>query len=124
MLFRSLAGTRLPPGTEIVYSPHALHHDPRNFPDPGRFDPDRWAPDRVGEIPKGAYLPFGAGARQCIGNTFAQTEIALVAATIAARWQLVPVPDQPVRIKVTGAAYPSRLPMTAQPRHPETPPNS
>ena len=113
-----LAGTRLPPGTEIVYSPHALHHDPRNFPDPGRFDPDRWAPDRVGEIPKGAYLPFGAGARQCIGNAFAQTEIALAAATIAAHWRLVPVPGQPVRIKVTGAAYPSRLPMTPEPRHP------
>jgi cytochrome P450 len=112
-----LAGTHLPARTEIVFSPHALHHDPRNFPDPDRFDPDRWAPDRVGEIPKGAYVPFGSGARQCIGNAFAQTEIALVAATIAARWRLVPVPDQPVRTKVTGAAYPSRLPMTVEPRH-------
>ncbi|HEX4226056.1 MAG TPA: cytochrome P450 [Pseudonocardiaceae bacterium] len=112
-----LGGHRVPAGTEVVYSPHALHHDPRNFPDPDRFDPDRWSPERIGEIPKGAYVPFGAGARQCIGNAFAQTEIALTAATIAARWRLVPVPDQPVRIKVTGAAYPSRLPMTAQPRH-------
>ncbi len=112
-----LAGTHLPAGTEIVFSPHALHHDPRNFPDPDRFDPDRWAPGRAAEIPKGAYVPFGSGVRQCIGNTFAQTEIALVAVTIAARWRLVPVPGQPVRIKVTGAAYPSQLPMTAQPRH-------
>ncbi|HEY4022215.1 MAG TPA: cytochrome P450 [Pseudonocardiaceae bacterium] len=112
-----LGGVPLPARTEIVFSPHALHHDPRNFPDPTRFDPDRWSPSRAGEIPKGAYVPFGSGARQCIGNTFAQTEIALVAATIAARWRLVPVPDQPVRIKVTGAAYPSRLPMTAHPRH-------
>jgi cytochrome P450 len=112
-----LGGVRLPAGTEVVYSPHALHHDPRNFTDPDRFDPDRWAPDRVGEIPKGAYVPFGAGVRQCIGNTFAQTEITLVAATIAARWRLVPVPGRPVRMKVTGAAYPSRLPMTAEPRH-------
>jgi cytochrome P450 len=112
-----LGGAHLPAGTEIVFSPHALHHDPHNFPDPDRFDPDRWAPGRVGEIPKGAYVPFGSGVRQCIGNTFAQTEIALVAATIAANWRLVPVPDQPVRIKVTGAAYPSQLPMTAEPRH-------
>jgi cytochrome P450 len=112
-----LAGTRLPAGTEIVYSPHALHHDPRNFPDPDRFDPDRWSPSRAAEIPRGAYVPFGAGVRQCIGNSFAQTEIALVAATIAARWRLVPVPGKPVRIKVTGAAYPSQLPMTAEPRH-------
>jgi cytochrome P450 len=112
-----LGGAHLPAGTEIVFSPHALHHDPHNFPDPDRFDPDRWAPGRVGEIPKGAYVPFGSGVRQCIGNTFAQTEIALVATTIAANWRLVPVPDQPVRIKVTGAAYPSQLPMTAEPRH-------
>jgi cytochrome P450 len=112
-----LGGVRLPAGTEVVYSPHALHHDPRNFADPDRFDPDRWAPDRVGEIPRGAFVPFGSGVRQCIGNTFAQTEIALVAATIATRWRLVPVPGRPVRIKVTGAAYPSRLPMTAEPRH-------
>jgi cytochrome P450 len=62
-------------------------------------------------------VPFGAGVRQCIGNTFAQTEITLVAATIAARWRLVPVPGRPVRMKVTGAAYPSRLPMTVEPRH-------
>lgn len=111
-----LGGTHLPAGTEIVYSPQALHHDPRNFPDPHRFDPDRWAPDRVAEIPKGAYVPFGAGGRQCIGNTFAQTEVALVAATIAARWRLVPVPGKPVGMKVTGAAYPRQLPMTVEPR--------
>ncbi|HEX3785440.1 MAG TPA: cytochrome P450 [Pseudonocardiaceae bacterium] len=111
-----LDGVRLPAGTEVVFSPHALHHDPRNFTEPHRFDPDRWSAERVGEIPKGAFIPFGSGARQCIGNAFAQTEIALVAATITARWQLVPVPGKPVRIKVTGAAYPSRLPMTVTPR--------
>ena len=113
-----LGGTHLPAGTEVVYSPQALHHDPRNFPDPQRFDPDRFAPERITEIPKGAYVPFGAGGRQCIGNTFAQTEIALAAATIAARWRLVPVPGKPVGLKVTGAAYPRQLPMTAEPRHP------
>jgi cytochrome P450 len=111
-----LGGVALPPGSEVVFSPHALHHDPRNFTEPDRFDPDRWTDERAASIPKGAFIPFGGGARQCIGNTFAQTEIALVAATIAARWRLVPVAGKPVRIKVTGAAYPSRLPMTAQPR--------
>jgi cytochrome P450 len=112
-----LGGVRLPPGAEVVFSPHALHHDPRYFPDPHRFDPDRWTPDRASALPKGAFVPFGAGARQCIGNTFAQTEIAIVAATIAGRWRLVPVPGRPVRVKVTGAAYPSRLPMTVRSRH-------
>lgn len=110
-----LAGVVVPPGTEITLSPHALHHDPRFFTDPDRFDPDRFAADRP-PPPKGAYVPFGAGARQCIGNTFAMTEIVVAAATIAARWRLVPVEGKPVRQVVTGAAYPSQLPMTVQPR--------
>ncbi|TCO45333.1 cytochrome P450 [Actinocrispum wychmicini] len=109
-----LGGTRVPAGTEISFSPHALHHDPRFFADPGRFDPDRWAPGKV--LPPGAYLPFGDGNRRCIGNHFALTEIAVAAATIGSRWRLVPLPGKKVRVKVTGAAYPDRLPMTVVPR--------
>jgi L-histidine N-alpha-methyltransferase len=61
-------------------------------------------------------VPFGAGARQCIGNRFAQNEIVITVATVAARWRLVPVPGRPVRVKFTSAAYPDSLPMTAVPR--------
>ena len=42
-----LGGTRLPPGTEVIVSPHALHFDPRYHPAPNRFDPDRWTPERA-----------------------------------------------------------------------------
>jgi cytochrome P450 len=112
-----LGDVTLPPGTEIVFSPHALHHDPRYFPAPDLFDPDRWLPERAAESPRDAFVPFGAGARQCIGNVFAQTEIVIGAATIARRWRLVPVAGRPVRIKVTGAANPSQLPMTVLARH-------
>ncbi|MBV8933652.1 MAG: cytochrome P450, partial [Kutzneria sp.] len=111
-----LGGVRLPPGTEVTLSPHALHHDPRTFPDPDRFDPDRFTPDRISALPKGAYVPFSAGVHQCIGNVFALTEITVAAATLAARWRLVPVAGKPVHQKVTGAAYPSQLPMTVEPR--------
>lgn len=111
-----LGGYRIPAGAEVAFSPHALHHDPRSFPDPDRFDPDRWLPDHA-TVPRGAFVPFGAGARLCIGNVFAQAEIAIVAATVARRWRLVPVAGERVRVKVTGAAYPSRLPMTVVPRH-------
>jgi hypothetical protein len=95
----------------------ALHHDPDSFEHPYRFDPDRWSPERTGEIPKGAFVPFGAGARQCVGNLFAQTEIVTTVATVAARWRLVPVPGKPVRVKFTSAAYPSGMLMTAVPRN-------
>lgn len=111
-----LGGVRLPAGTEVTVSPHALHHDPRYFPEPTRFDPDRWAPDRVADVPRGAYLPFGAGNRQCVGTTFAQAELVVTVATIASRWRLVPVPDRPLEVTVTSTAYPARLSMTAVPR--------
>ncbi|NBH06862.1 cytochrome P450 [Amycolatopsis sp. SID8362] len=111
-----LGGVRLPEGAEVIVSPHALHHDPASFPDPTRFDPGRWAPDRAAEQPKGAFIPFGAGNRQCIGNRFAQNEIVITVATVAARWRLVPLPGHPVRVKFTSAAYPDSLPMTAVPR--------
>ncbi|WP_020671031.1 cytochrome P450 [Amycolatopsis nigrescens] len=110
-----LGGTRLPAGTEFMFSPYSLHFDPRYHEDPDRFDPDRWLPERAARIPRGAFIPFGAGTRQCIGKAFAQTEITVAAATIMAGWRLVPVPGKPVRTKVTSAAYPSRMPMTAVP---------
>ncbi|HWE89273.1 MAG TPA: cytochrome P450 [Pseudonocardiaceae bacterium] len=112
-----LGGVRIPPGAEVTISPHALHFDPTLHDDPNRFDPDRWLPDRAGRLPQGAFIPFGAGNRQCLGNVFAQSEIMIVVATVVARWRLVPVPDKPVRVKFTSAAYPSRLPMTAVPRN-------
>ncbi|MGW3959153.1 cytochrome P450 [Amycolatopsis sp. NPDC005003] len=114
-----LGDVRLPEGTEVIVSPHALHHDPASFADPDRFDPDRWSPERAAAIPKGAFVPFGAGTRQCIGNRFAQNEIVITLATVAAAWRLVPVPGKPVRVKFTSAAYPDSLPMTVVPRGPD-----
>jgi cytochrome P450 len=83
------------------------------FPDPDGFDPDRW---EHADLPKGAFIPFGAGARFCPGHFFAQTEIALVAATIARRWRLVPVPGKRVYAQVKATMQPNQLPMTAVPR--------
>ncbi|WP_232376613.1 cytochrome P450 [Amycolatopsis aidingensis] len=112
-----LGGLRLPQGTEVALSPHALHHDPRNFADPDRFDPDRWTPERAASLPREAYLPFGEGLHRCPGRLFAHAELAVVAATVGARWRLVPVLGKRVRTKVLGMAYPDRLPMTPIPRH-------
>ncbi|SEQ11289.1 Cytochrome P450 [Lentzea xinjiangensis] len=109
-----LGGVRLAPGTEVILSPHAMHHDPAHFPDPGRFDPDRWTPDRVRRLPKGVFVPFGGGIHQCVGNHFAMTEIVVVVATVCARYRLVP--ERPVRTRFTNAAYPVGLLMKAVPR--------
>ncbi|QFZ21639.1 cytochrome P450 [Saccharothrix syringae] len=111
-----LGGVELPAGTEVGFSPHALHHDPRYHERPELFDPDRWLPDRAAAVPAGAYVPFAGGLHHCPGHAFAHTEMAIVAATVAARWRLVPVPGKPVRPRVVGLLYPNRLPMTARSR--------
>jgi cytochrome P450 len=107
----SLGPVSVPAGGEVAISPLALHHDPRYFPDPARFDPDRWEPDRAAAVPKHAYIPFASGLHHCPGHQFAQTEIAIVTAVVAARWQLLPVPGKPLRTKAHGMVYPSHLPM-------------
>ncbi|GAA3629842.1 cytochrome P450 [Lentzea roselyniae] len=109
-----LGGIRLAPGTEVILSPHTMHHDPAHFPDPERFDPDRWTPERAKHLPKGAFVPFGGGIHHCIGNHFALTEITIVVATVCAHHRLVP--DRPVRTKLTNAAYPNDLMMKVVPR--------
>ncbi|WP_367128393.1 cytochrome P450 [Saccharothrix sp. HUAS TT1] len=112
----SLGGVRVPAGAEVGFSPHALHHDPRYYDDPDRFDPDRWLPERAAALPKGAYVPFAGGLHHCPGHAFAHVEIAIVAATVAARARLVPVPGKPVRPKVNGLLYPNRMPVVVRSR--------
>ncbi|MEV6244201.1 cytochrome P450 [Lentzea sp. NPDC051838] len=109
-----LGEATLPPGAEVIISPHALHHDERYFPEPQRFNPDRWTPSFTAGLPRGAYVPFGGGNRQCLGNTFAHTEIVLTLATIASRWRLTPTRE--ARVKFTSAPYPNGLLMKATPR--------
>jgi cytochrome P450 len=103
----------IPPDSEVIYSPYLLHHDARWFDDPLRFDPDRWLPENRKQIPKGAFVPFAAGAYQCIGKLFATTELTMVTASICANWRLQLVPGAPIRELATALVRPSQLPMTA-----------
>lgn len=86
----SLDGASLPAGTAIVVSPHLIHHRQDLYPQPHRFDPDRWLGLR--SEPRN-YLPFGAGGRKCIGDRFALTQIHIVLMTILARWNVTPSDD-------------------------------
>src|SRR5258705_4131912 len=76
------------------------HRDAKYFPEPERFDPDRWRPNdpRNLALPRFAYFPFGGGPRVCIGAGFALMEAVLLLATIAQRFQLRLLPGQDVRI--------------------------
>lgn len=108
-----LAGTLLPAGAEVVVSPLMVHRNPRLHPEPLRFDPDRWLPERAREIPRQAFLPFGDGKHKCIGDYFARTEMVIAVATIAARWRLVPVPGHRVLEVPRSVLRPNQVLMTA-----------
>jgi cytochrome P450 len=109
-----IGGHRIPRGSVLILSPWLLHHDPRWWPEPERFDLDRWTPAGEASRPRHAYLPFGGGPRRCIGEGFAWQEASIVIRTVAERWRLVPDgeldvrprpsvtlrPDGPVRMRV------------------------
>ncbi|MDH6118879.1 hypothetical protein ABH930_002822 [Kitasatospora sp. GAS204A] len=69
-----LAGSRLRQGSAVLLSPYLIHHRPDLYPEPELFDVDRWLPERRAALARGAYIPFGAGSRKCIGDVYALTE--------------------------------------------------
>ena len=72
-------------GSLVTLSSFVTHRDARWFPDPMSFDPSRFLEPNADRIPPGAYFPFGAGPRTCIGQGFAMTEMTLIAATLLQR---------------------------------------
>lgn len=94
-----VGGYRIPKGAQILVSQWVVHHDPRWFPNPEGFDPDRWAPERAKDLPRYAYFPFGGGPRVCIGNRFAMLEATLMLAVIVSRWRLDLLPGQRLELK-------------------------
>jgi cytochrome P450 len=78
----------LPAGANIVISQWITHRDPRWFPEPDRFNPDRWVDGSTAKLPHFAYFPFGGGPRVCIGAGFALMEASLLLASIAQRFRL------------------------------------
>ena len=82
-----VGGLVVPRGSLVVVSPLVTHRDARWFPEPERFDPERWTPDAQATRPKFSYFPFGGGTRMCIGDQFAWTEGTLLLATLAQRWR-------------------------------------
>lgn len=91
-----LGGYRVRPGVNVFISAYLLHHDARYFQNPSTFEPERWAPGTEASRAPFTYLPFGAGPRTCIGESFAWMEGILVIATLAQRWRLRLVPGHPV----------------------------
>ncbi|MBI1861673.1 MAG: cytochrome P450, partial [Deltaproteobacteria bacterium] len=96
----SIGGYTIPKNSVVFTSSYTTHRDPRWFPDPLTFNPERFLGARVKEIPHFAYFPFGGGPRICTGMQFAMVEMALVVATVLQRYQLENEPNQVVEPKV------------------------
>jgi cytochrome P450 len=93
----------IPPGAHFFFSQYIMGRDPQYFPDPLRFNPDRFNPENKAARPKFTYFPFGGGNRQCIGESFAWMEGVFSIATIAQRWRMSYLGTAPpeVQAKIT-----------------------
>jgi cytochrome P450 len=78
------------------FSQYLMHRDPRWFPDPERFQPERFTPAAKASRPRFAYFPFGGGGRQCIGEAFAWMEATLALTTLIQRWRVQIVDGQKI----------------------------
>lgn len=82
------SGAVLPPGAWVFISPWSVHRNARWFPDPNRFDPERFSEEAKRTHTPYSYIPFGAGGRRCLGESFAELEGLLILATVASKYQL------------------------------------
>ncbi|MDT7844231.1 bifunctional albaflavenone monooxygenase/terpene synthase [Streptomyces justiciae] len=82
-----LGGYRIPAGADIVYSPYAVQRDPKSYKGSLDFDPDRWLPERVKEVPKYAMSPFSVGNRKCPSDHFSMAQLTLITAALATKYR-------------------------------------
>ncbi len=92
-----IGGYPFPKGAMFILSPYAMHRDPRWFPEPEVFRPERWSDEEIARTPrpKHAYIPFGGGPRSCAAEGFAWMEGTLVLADLARHWQFRHAPGTP-----------------------------
>lgn len=110
-----IAGFPVPAGTQVLLNFYGLHHDPAAFPDPGRFDPDRWL-DPDPEALRGRFLPFGLGPHGCIGEGFAWSLMLTTIAIIASRYTLRPASGAVVKPVARTTLHPGPVHLIPEPR--------
>ncbi|WP_122496079.1 cytochrome P450 [Mycobacterium attenuatum] len=94
-------GHRIRRGTTVIIPIHHIHHDPRWWPDPEKFDPGRFLGADAKDRPRSAYLPFGGGRRICIGQSFALMEMVLMAAIMSQHFTFDLASGPPVELEAT-----------------------
>lgn len=116
----SIGPYRLRKGTSVFFSQYLVQRDPRWFPDPDRFIPERFTAEAKAGRPRFAYFPFGGGSRQCIGESFAWMEAILSLATMAQRWHVLAVSGQKIELQPKITLRPKNgIRVTVEPRQPK-----
>lgn len=92
-----IAGRRVKRGTMLLIAPWSMHRHQKMWVNPDRFDPDRFLPERESEMTPGAYIPFGAGPRICVGAAFATIETALILASLVRGFDFTTLDAESVR---------------------------
>jgi len=88
------SGLRIPTGTMVLYSAYAQHRLAEYFPNPEKFDPDRWATDTIKPY---SFVPFHGGPRICLGQNMAYQEIKIALSVLIRRFKFTLVKDFPVK---------------------------
>lgn len=102
-------GIEIKAGDSVVMCSYAVHHDPKYWTDPEKFNPDRFAPDRMKARAKYSYLPFAAGKRACIGGALSQLENSLALAQLLRKFDAEYIGEVPARIQPTVTLTPAGL---------------
>jgi cytochrome P450 len=114
-----LGGYTIPAGASVIVSPYITQRNERYFEHPEEFQPERW---RGPQPPKLAYFPFGAGAKMCIGDSFAKLEGVTVLAALARRWRLRLIDTSPLAVRPGITLAPARkIWMEVVPQHSSQP---
>ncbi|GGY46501.1 bifunctional albaflavenone monooxygenase/terpene synthase [Streptomyces djakartensis] len=111
-----LGGFRIPAGADLVYSPYAIQRDARSYERNLEFDPDRWLPDRVKDIPKHAMSPFSTGNRKCPSDHFSMAQLTLITAALARKFRFEQVAGSNARTRVGITLRPYDLLLRPVPR--------
>ncbi len=109
-----LDGFTFPAGTDIGYSIATIHRNPRIFPEPNTFDPDRWSPSSTGSKLR-SFVPFSMGSQMCIGRNFAWVALQTTLYSLLSKWEFQPVATRKLPRAMGPIPGMRRLPLEVHP---------
>ncbi len=113
-----ILGTFVPKGAQIFLPPWVVHRDERWYDSPQEFHPERWIEKPASERHRFAWMPFGGGARICVGNHFAMMEANLLLATLFQHVQFAPIDQAPLELSPAVTLRPAYgIPLHIRPRN-------